>query len=68
MLKAILCRKKADSNELQAIQLTADHSPINFEERSRIQKAGGSVNNGRLLGISEVSRAFGDGQLKVNRA
>jgi integrin-linked kinase-associated serine/threonine phosphatase 2C len=64
--QAIVCRKKADNDDLSAIQLTADHSCINFEERSRIQKAGGSVTNGRLLGILEVSRAFGDGQLKAH--
>jgi len=64
--QAILCRKKPESDEFLAMQLTADHSPLNFEERSRIQKAGGNVHNGRLLGILEVSRAFGDGQLKAH--
>jgi integrin-linked kinase-associated serine/threonine phosphatase 2C len=48
------------------MQLTVDHSPMDFNERIRIQKAGGTVSNGRLLGILEVSRAIGDGQLKVH--
>ncbi len=30
-----------------------DHSPTNYEERMRIQKAGGSLTDGRVLGILE---------------
>ncbi|KAL7075104.1 hypothetical protein ACQ4LE_005467 [Meloidogyne hapla] len=35
-----------------------------FAERMRIQKAGGSVKDGRVMGILEVSRSIGDGQMK----
>ncbi|XP_027358785.1 probable protein phosphatase 2C 8 isoform X1 [Abrus precatorius] len=50
---------------LKAIVLTREHKPIFPQERSRIQKAGGFVSSdGRLQGRLEVSRAFGDRQLK----
>uniref|UniRef100_A0A914CKJ1 PPM-type phosphatase domain-containing protein n=1 Tax=Acrobeloides nanus TaxID=290746 RepID=A0A914CKJ1_9BILA len=41
--KAVVCRKKPDSETVSPIQITFDHSPLNFEERTRIQKAGGNV-------------------------
>ncbi|KAI6196670.1 Phosphatase 2C containing protein [Aphelenchoides besseyi] len=62
--KAVVCRSEDDKQ--QALQLTVDHQPMNFEERQRIQKAGGNVSDGRLLGMIEVSRAFGDGHLKAH--
>ncbi|CAH1239591.1 ILKAP [Branchiostoma lanceolatum] len=40
--KAILCRRKEDGS-LTGVPLTKDHSPVQYEERQRIQKAGGSV-------------------------
>ncbi|XP_072990738.1 probable protein phosphatase 2C 67 [Typha latifolia] len=50
---------------LKAIVLTREHKAIYPQERSRIQKAGGSIGpNGRLQGRLEVSRAFGDRQFK----
>jgi len=52
-------------SQLKAIVLTREHKAIFPQERSRIQKAGGSVgSNGRLQGRIEVSRAFGDRQFK----
>ncbi|KAL6655778.1 hypothetical protein ACP70R_006604 [Stipagrostis hirtigluma subsp. patula] len=52
-------------SQLKAIVLTREHKAIFPQERSRIQKAGGSVGpNGRLQGRIEVSRAFGDRQFK----
>ncbi|KAI6178857.1 Phosphatase 2C containing protein [Aphelenchoides besseyi] len=62
--KAVVFR--CEGEKQQALQLTADHQPMNFEERQRIQKAGGNVSDGRLLGMIEVSRAFGDGHLKAH--
>ena len=38
-----------------------DHSPTVYEERMRIQKAGGVVVDGRVQGVIEVSRSIGDG-------
>ncbi|KAK6921251.1 PPM-type phosphatase-like domain [Dillenia turbinata] len=53
------------SSQLKAIVLTREHKAIYPQERTRIQKAGGSVgSNGRLQGRLEVSRAFGDRQFK----
>jgi serine/threonine protein phosphatase PrpC len=57
-LKAILARE-ADG-KLKAIPLTKDHSPIYAAEASRIQAAGGFIQDGRVNGRLEVSRAFGD--------
>ncbi|KAK6009398.1 hypothetical protein OSTOST_25666 [Ostertagia ostertagi] len=37
-----------------------------YEERMRIQKAGGTVRDGRVNGIIEVSRSIGDGQFKTH--
>ncbi|XP_010537477.1 PREDICTED: probable protein phosphatase 2C 8 [Tarenaya hassleriana] len=54
-----------ESNFLKAILLTREHKAIFPQERTRIQKAGGSISsNGRLQGRLEVSRAFGDRQFK----
>ncbi|CAI5459775.1 unnamed protein product [Closterium sp. Yama58-4] len=49
---------------LKAIVVTREHKAIFPAERQRIEKAGGSVINGRILGRLEVSRAFGDRQFK----
>lgn len=62
--KAILCRYNAESEKHVAIPLTKDHNPTDYEERMRIQKAGGNVRDGRVLGVLEVSRSLGDGQYK----
>ncbi|CAN6181920.1 unnamed protein product [Urochloa humidicola] len=72
--KAVLARSISTNGEgvadqtksqLKAIVLTREHKAIFPQERSRIQKAGGSVgSNGRLQGRIEVSRAFGDRQFK----
>ncbi|KAJ3709317.1 hypothetical protein LUZ61_013022 [Rhynchospora tenuis] len=66
--KAVLARAST-TNEgettLKSIVLTREHKAIFPQERTRIQKAGGTVGpNGRLQGRLEVSRAFGDRQFK----
>ncbi|KAH7723124.1 protein phosphatase 2C containing protein [Aphelenchoides avenae] len=63
--KAVVCRNKEDGSCV-AMQISVDHSPINYDERVRIQKAGGTVKDGRVLGILEVSRSIGDGQFKAH--
>uniref|UniRef100_A0A915Q4H7 PPM-type phosphatase domain-containing protein n=1 Tax=Setaria digitata TaxID=48799 RepID=A0A915Q4H7_9BILA len=65
--KAVVCRSKFETEGTKdvAMQLTVDHSPLHFEERMRIQKAGGNVKDGRIMGILEVSRSIGDGQFKA---
>lgn len=61
--RAVLCRE-GESGAVQSITLTKDHSPVTYEERTRIQKAGGVVREGRVMGALEVSRSFGDGRFK----
>ena len=41
-----------------------DHKPILVEERKRIEACGGRVENGRVNGMLEVARTFGDRALK----
>ena len=43
-----------------ATQICEDHKPDNEYEINRITKAGGKVNNGRINGGLNLSRAFGD--------
>ena len=45
--------------------MTREHSASIYEERQRIQKCGGTVKDGRVLGVLEVSRSIGDGALKA---
>lgn len=46
------------------IRLSQDHRPQQDFERARIEKAGGFVTAGRVNGILNVSRAFGDHSMK----
>lgn len=50
---------------MHPIVLTKDHNASVYEERQRIQKSGGNVRDGRILGVLEVSRSIGDGQFKA---
>ncbi|GFX59539.1 hypothetical protein TNCV_2034671 [Trichonephila clavipes] len=63
--KAILCRYSKKTGKHVAIPLSTDHSPQDYTERMRIQKAGGNVRDGRVMGVIEVSRSIGDGQYKA---
>lgn len=61
---AYLCRQPADG-EIQAIPLQMrQHKCWMMKEKERILRAGGAVENGRINGVLEVSRAFGDITLK----
>lgn len=62
--KAIVCRNKETG--FSSIELTVNHNPTMYEERMRIQKASGTVRDGRVNGIIEVSRSIGDGQFKTH--
>nr|XP_033813784.1 integrin-linked kinase-associated serine/threonine phosphatase 2C isoform X3 [Geotrypetes seraphini] len=62
--EAVLCRYNEESQKPTALMLSREHNPTQYEERMRIQKAGGNVRDGRVLGVLEVSRSFGDGQYK----
>lgn len=48
----------------EAVTLSEDHKPDNLYEKNRIIKAGGQVKNGRINGSLNLSRAFGDFNLK----
>jgi len=61
--KTVLVRTGKDEKS-SVLPLTKDHSPTEYEERQRIQKAGGFVRSGRVQGVLEVSRAFGDARFK----
>jgi len=61
---AYLCRHNAEQ-EIQAIPLQMrQHKCWMMKEKERILRAGGAVENGRINGVLEVSRAFGDISLK----
>lgn len=62
--QAVLCRYKEEQKSCIPVPLSTPHNPSLYEERMRIQKAGGHVKDGRVMGILEVSRSIGDGQFK----
>ncbi|XP_019716977.1 integrin-linked kinase-associated serine/threonine phosphatase 2C isoform X1 [Hippocampus comes] len=66
--KAVLCRMEEEGEALEkqptTLALSREHNPTIYEERMRIQRAGGTVREGRVLGVLEVSRSIGDGQYK----
>ncbi|KAF8820082.1 protein phosphatase 2C domain-containing protein [Cardiosporidium cionae] len=59
---AFLCRKVDET--LQPIPLAELHKPWVLKEKERIIKCGGTIENGRVNGILEVTRSFGDISLK----
>ncbi|XP_054649464.1 integrin-linked kinase-associated serine/threonine phosphatase 2C isoform X2 [Dunckerocampus dactyliophorus] len=67
--RAVLCRMEAEGGSTEerrpaTLALSKEHNPTIYEERMRIQRAGGTVRDGRVLGVLEVSRSIGDGQYK----
>ena len=48
----------------QAVKMSTDHKPDLNEERTRIERAGGFVQQGRVNGTLSLSRAFGDFEYK----
>lgn len=50
----------------KAIPLSQDHKPKQAKEATRIQNAGGFVENGRVNGSLALSRALGDFNFKAN--
>ncbi|PIC40783.1 hypothetical protein B9Z55_008413 [Caenorhabditis nigoni] len=60
--RAILCRAG------KAIDLSVDHKPEDDVETKRIHAAGGTIEDGRVNGGLNLSRAFGDHAYKKNHA
>jgi len=58
--------KRAPSvDSIEVIPLSHKHKPTNEDEKSRIEKLGGHVFQGRLFGTLAVARALGDAEMKV---
>lgn len=51
---------ESNKEQIYGVALTNDHHPEVQSEADRIKKCGGYVSAGRLMGLIEVSRAFGD--------
>lgn len=49
------------------VSLSFDHKPENEEERSRIEKAGSTITDGRVDGNLNLSRSLGDLKYKTNK-
>ena len=67
----IVCANAGDSRSIivtdgKMKEMSFDHKPYNQLERTRIEKAGGSVEFKRVDGDLAVSRAFGDFQYKTS--
>jgi serine/threonine protein phosphatase PrpC len=50
----------------RAIDMTTDHKPDLPQEKERIQRAGGTVEEGRVMGNLNLSRSIGDLEYKRN--
>lgn len=67
----IICANAGDSRAVlyrgtTVIPLSSDHKPSNAAEKTRIEKAGGSVDSHRVNGLLALSRAIGDFDFKAN--
>mmetsp|Transcript_67365 Transcript_67365/g.179853 ORF Transcript_67365/g.179853 Transcript_67365/m.179853 type:complete len:315 (-) Transcript_67365:641-1585(-) len=58
--RAVLCRDGL------AVALSEDHKPMNDTEKTRIEKAGGFVEDKRVNGTLAVARAIGDFSFKTH--
>lgn len=63
--RAVLA-KRVGGDKYQAIDLSVDHKPDLPEEKKRIEKAGGFVEDNRVKGILNLSRSLGDLEYKTD--
>ena len=67
----IYCANVGDSRTIlfsgnDVVRLSYDHKPEDEIEKSRIENAGGSIVDGRINSIINLSRAIGDLEFKKN--
>ena len=62
--RAFVCVVAPDAPPRAVPLSRGDHSPLAPVERKRIEASGGTVEEGRVCGVLEVSRSFGDARLK----
>lgn len=67
----VICANSGDSRGVLsrkgvAVALSHDHKPDNPEEKERITKAGGFVEENRVKGMLNLSRALGDLEYKLD--
>lgn len=67
----VICANSGDSRAVLAkkgvaVEMSYDHKPDNPEEKERITKAGGFVEENRVKGMLNLSRALGDLEYKLD--
>eukprot|EP01083_Nonionella_stella_P070888 189966_1 len=67
--KAVLARMSPDKdhmdeNKIEPMLVTKDHTVLQLSEVKRIESKRGRIVNGRVNGILEVTRSFGDPEMK----
>lgn len=67
----VICANSGDSRGVLAkkgvaVEMSYDHKPDNADEKERITKAGGFVEENRVKGMLNLSRALGDLEYKLD--
>ena len=63
--RAVLARKSSSTGgKFQSVEMSVDHKPELPEERNRIERAGGFVEDNRVKGVLNLSRSLGDLEYK----
>lgn len=55
---------RVNGKKIEAVEMSIDHKPELLEEKKRIEKAGGFVEENRVKGILNLSRSLGDLEYK----